>query len=130
MVAVASLDAGSANGRPTGDEKAAAINPQARIIGATAVRYCASSDRDRATGSLRDEDDEMVIALFEYRLSADIDKAEWEQTFARMVALASEAPGCISIDGYAAPDGGDLAVVRFESEEALRAWKNHPEHVL
>jgi heme-degrading monooxygenase HmoA len=72
----------------------------------------------------------MVIALFEYRLSADIDMAEWEQTFARMVALASEMPGCISIDGYAAPDGVDLAVVRFESEEALRAWKNHPEHVL
>jgi heme-degrading monooxygenase HmoA len=72
----------------------------------------------------------MVIALFEYRLSADIDKAEWERTFARMVALASEAPGCISIDGYSAPDGADLAVVRFVSEEALRAWKNHPEHVL
>jgi heme-degrading monooxygenase HmoA len=72
----------------------------------------------------------MVIALFEYRLRADIDKAEWEQTFARMVALASEAPGCISIDGYAAPDGVELAVVRFESDAALRAWKNHPEHVL
>ena len=56
------------------------------------------------------KDDEMVIALFEYRLRADIDVAEWEQTFGRMVALASEAPGCISIDGYASPDGVDLAV--------------------
>jgi heme-degrading monooxygenase HmoA len=72
----------------------------------------------------------MVIALFEYRLRADIDVAEWDQTFARMVALASEMPGCISIDGYASPDGVDLAVVRFESEETLQAWKNHPEHVL
>jgi hypothetical protein len=39
----------------------------------------------------------MVIALFEYRLRADIDMAEWEQTFARMAALASEMPGCLSI---------------------------------
>jgi heme-degrading monooxygenase HmoA len=72
----------------------------------------------------------MVIALFEYRLGADVDVAEWERTFARMVALASEHPGCISIDGYTGPDGVDLAVVRFESEEALSAWKNHPEHLL
>ena len=72
----------------------------------------------------------MVIALFEYRLRADLDTAEWEQTFGRMVALASEMPGVISIDGYASEDGVSLAVVRFESEEALRAWKNHPEHVL
>jgi heme-degrading monooxygenase HmoA len=72
----------------------------------------------------------MVVALFEYRLRADVDTAEWEQTFTRMVALASEAPGCISIDGYASPDGVDLAVARFESEEALEAWKNHPEHLV
>jgi heme-degrading monooxygenase HmoA len=71
----------------------------------------------------------MVIALFEHRLRADIDVAEWDQTFERMVALASEMPGLISIDGYASPDGMRLAVVRWESEEALQAWKNHPEHV-
>src|SRR5689334_177830 len=71
----------------------------------------------------------MVIAMFEHRLRADIDMAEWEATFARMVELASGMPGLISIDGYAAPDGMRLAVVRFESDEALQAWKNHPEHV-
>jgi heme-degrading monooxygenase HmoA len=71
----------------------------------------------------------MVIALFEFRLRADIDVAEWEQTFERMVALASEMPGLISIDAYASPDGTRLAVVRFESDEALLAWKNHPEHL-
>jgi heme-degrading monooxygenase HmoA len=71
----------------------------------------------------------MVIAMFEHRLRADIDVAEWEETFARMVALASEMPGLISIDGYESPDGMRLAVVRFESDEALQAWKNHPEHL-
>ena len=72
----------------------------------------------------------MVIALFEYRLRPDIDVAEWEHTFGRMVALASEMPGIVSIDGYTSPDGVSLAVVRFESEEALSSWKDHPEHVL
>jgi len=71
----------------------------------------------------------MVIALFEFRLRGDIDIAEWEQTFERMVALASEMPGLISIDGFASPDGTRLAVVRFESDEALQAWKNDPEHL-
>jgi heme-degrading monooxygenase HmoA len=56
----------------------------------------------------------MVIALFEHRLRSDIDMAEWEQTFGRMVELASAMPGFISIDGYAGEGGVGLAVVRFE----------------
>ena len=71
----------------------------------------------------------MVIVLLEHRLRADIDKAEWEQAFTRMVGLASKMPGFISINGYAAADGSGLAVARFESEEAVQAWKTHPEHV-
>jgi heme-degrading monooxygenase HmoA len=71
----------------------------------------------------------VVIVLFEHRLRADIDKAEWEQTFGRMVGLASRMPGFISINGYAAADGSGLAVVHFESEEALQAWKTNAEHV-
>jgi heme-degrading monooxygenase HmoA len=72
----------------------------------------------------------MVIALFKFRLRPDIDMAEWEQTFVRMVGLASEMPGFVSIEPYAAEDGSGLAVVRFESDEALQAWKTQPEHVL
>jgi heme-degrading monooxygenase HmoA len=71
----------------------------------------------------------MVIVLFEQKLRADIDKAEFEQTLGRMVGLASKMPGFISIDGYTAADGGGLAVVRFESEESLKAWKFDPEHL-
>jgi heme-degrading monooxygenase HmoA len=70
----------------------------------------------------------MVIALFEHRLRSDIDTAEWEQAFGRMVSLASAMPGFGSINGYASQDGGGLAVVRFESEEAMQAWRAHPEH--
>lgn len=71
----------------------------------------------------------MMIVLFEHRLRADIDKAEYDRASERMAELASQMPGFISINGYAAEDGGVLAVVRFESEEALEAWRKHPEHV-
>jgi heme-degrading monooxygenase HmoA len=71
----------------------------------------------------------MVIVLFEHRLRADVDQDEWQQTFGRMVGLASEMPGFISINGYAAEDGGGLAVVRFESDEDVQAWKAHPDHM-
>ncbi len=30
---------------------------------------------------------------------------------------------------YAATDGHELLVVRFESHEALKAWREHPEHL-
>ena len=71
----------------------------------------------------------MVIILFEHRLRADIDQAEWEETFGRMVDLASQIPGFISIAGYAGSDGGGLAVVKFDSEESLQTWKTDPEHL-
>lgn len=71
----------------------------------------------------------MVIVLFEHRLRADIDNDEYQQTFGRMLELASQMPGFISIHPYTGQDGGMLAVVRFESEEAVQAWKSHPEHV-
>ena len=71
----------------------------------------------------------MVIVLFENRLQAGIDEAEYEQAFQRMLELASKMPGFISIQGYSAADGAELAVVRFESEETLEAWRNQPEHL-
>ncbi len=71
----------------------------------------------------------MVIVLFKAKLREDVDQAEHDRTFERMLELVSAMPGFISVDGYSASAGGDLAVVRFESEEALLAWRRHPEHV-
>jgi len=39
-------------------------------------------------------------------------------------------PGSLGADGYASPEGDSIGVVRFESLEALRAWREHPEHVV
>lgn len=47
---------------------------------------------------------------------------------ARMRALAESMPGFISFKTFNAEDGERVSIIEFESEEALRAWREHPEH--
>ena len=70
----------------------------------------------------------MVVVVFRIRLRPDLDVADYEATGERMAELASAMPGFAGMD-YAAVDGGELLVVRFESHETLAAWRNHPEHL-
>ena len=37
-------------------------------------------------------------------------------------------PGFISYNSYVSDDGEELTVARFDSPEALEAWRTHPEH--
>ena len=41
---------------------------------------------------------------------------------------ASTIPGYISHKGFFAEDGERVTIVEFESEEAQRVWRMHPEH--
>jgi len=70
----------------------------------------------------------MVVALFAFRLRPET-QHEFEETVGRMVQLVSSSPGFISMDLFRSEDGRTLAIPRFESEEALAKWRNHPEHV-
>jgi heme-degrading monooxygenase HmoA len=45
-----------------------------------------------------------------------------------MRALAEGMPGFISFKTFRAEDGERVSIIEFESEEALRAWREHPEH--
>jgi heme-degrading monooxygenase HmoA len=69
----------------------------------------------------------MVIVVFNIKLRADVPVAEYQEAGARMVELVSAMPGFLGMD-YASTDEGELLVARFESHEALRAWREHPEH--
>jgi len=71
----------------------------------------------------------MVVVVFRIVLRADLPVSEYEQAGARMVELVSGLPGFLGMD-YAATDGGELLIARFESHEALEAWRENPEHVL
>jgi len=69
----------------------------------------------------------MVIVVFSIKLRADIAVDEYEAAGARMVELVSAMPGFLGMD-YASSENGELIVARFESHEALKAWREHPEH--
>jgi heme-degrading monooxygenase HmoA len=71
----------------------------------------------------------MIVVLFKTQLRADIDADEYQRTAERMYGLASKMPGFVSFKDYTSEDGESVAVVRFESEATLEAWRTHPEHV-
>lgn len=46
----------------------------------------------------------------------------------QMHAILESLPGYISTLDFPGRDGSEVNLVRFESLEALEAWRNHPEH--
>jgi heme-degrading monooxygenase HmoA len=69
----------------------------------------------------------MVIAVFRSRLRSE-HASEFLELAARMRELAEAMPGFRSYRVYQADDGERCSVIEFESHEALRAWREHPEH--
>lgn len=69
----------------------------------------------------------MTVTLFWSHLRDDAqpDYGEWAT---RMEKLARAMPGFVSFKTFRAEDGERLSVIAFENEEALRAWREHPEH--
>jgi len=45
-----------------------------------------------------------------------------------MEQLARSMPGFVSLDDYTDASGKRVAIIEFESEQTLRAWREHPEH--
>jgi heme-degrading monooxygenase HmoA len=71
----------------------------------------------------------MVVVVFRSRLRADA-PADYPQLAERMLSLARAQPGFRSFKSFRAEDGERLSLIEFESEEAERAWRDHPEHRL
>jgi heme-degrading monooxygenase HmoA len=69
----------------------------------------------------------MVIVVFTITLRPDVPVAEYEEAGTRMAELVSTMSGFLGMD-YAATNGGELLVARFESHDALQAWRDHPDH--
>jgi len=69
----------------------------------------------------------MIVTVFRSRLRPGLQE-EYVALVDRMVELASGMPGYISHKGFFAEDGERCTIVEFESEEAQRAWRMHPEH--
>ncbi|WP_322844503.1 antibiotic biosynthesis monooxygenase [Pseudomonas sp. B33.4] len=48
----------------------------------------------------------------------------------RMAALVSEQPGFLGVESVRGADGVGITVSYWESEAAILAWRQHPEHRL
>ena len=70
----------------------------------------------------------MIVTVFRSRLSPGV-REEYLALVERMNELAANMPGYISHKGFFAEDGERVTIVEFESEETLRAWRMHPEHM-
>lgn len=70
----------------------------------------------------------MIVTVFRSRLNAE-SQDEYQQSAARMSELAKGIAGYVSHKGFTAADGERVTIVEFDSEEGLRAWATHPEHV-
>jgi heme-degrading monooxygenase HmoA len=71
----------------------------------------------------------MVVTIFRSRLREGIDLAALEALGMRMYELASSMPGFVSYKDFAAADGESVALVEFEDEASVLAWRKHAEHV-
>ncbi len=72
----------------------------------------------------------MVLVIIRTTLRPDVDLAMYEALNTRMFEIVSAMPGFISAKGYKSDDGDEISLIRFASAEALRAWREHPEHVV
>jgi heme-degrading monooxygenase HmoA len=72
----------------------------------------------------------MVIVLIRTKLHPEADRGVYEALNAQMFELVQTMPGFVGASGYASGEGEDIGIVRFTSLDALRAWREHPEHVV
>ncbi len=70
----------------------------------------------------------MIVVVFRSRLREEAQE-EYQQWAKRMSEIARTLPGYVSHKRFVADDGEAVTIVEFESEESLRGWSRHPDHV-
>jgi heme-degrading monooxygenase HmoA len=70
----------------------------------------------------------MVICLFGQRYREHADRREEARIGAELLEQLREIPGFIAYHLYTAADGEVLGVIRFETREALEAWRDDLTH--
>ena len=72
----------------------------------------------------------MVVTIFRLRMKPGVDVKEYTARVSDLLAQAQKTPGFVSIKSYASGDGEHLALVEFETEQALTWWRRHPDHLI
>jgi heme-degrading monooxygenase HmoA len=71
----------------------------------------------------------MIVVVFKNELREGAAGPEYEALAERMWEIVSKMPGFVGLDAFSSPEGNETAIITFESEAALAAWRNHPEHL-
>jgi heme-degrading monooxygenase HmoA len=74
------------------------------------------------------EDGAMILVVFRSRNRPDGDLEEYSRRSARLHELVAQHPGFISIESFETPDGEEVSLELFESDESVKAWRDNPEH--
>jgi heme-degrading monooxygenase HmoA len=68
-----------------------------------------------------------ILTVFRSRLRPE-SSGEYQETAARIEALARAMPGFVDFKAFEADDGERVSVITFATMKAHRAWRTHPEH--
>jgi heme-degrading monooxygenase HmoA len=74
------------------------------------------------------EDGSMILVVFRSRARPDGDLEEYAKRSKRMHELVQSHPGFISIENFETPDGEEVSLELFDSDESVAAWRANPEH--
>ena len=66
--------------------------------------------------------------VFRSRNRPDGDVEEYSRRSRRLHELVEQHPGFIAIESFDTPDGEQVSLELFESDESVRAWRDNPEH--
>jgi heme-degrading monooxygenase HmoA len=70
-----------------------------------------------------------VLVVGDLKLRQGASQDEYGRLGERMYGIVSKLPGFQSVKSFKADDGEEITIFRFASEQALEAWRTHPEHV-
>ncbi len=70
----------------------------------------------------------MIVAVLRTRLNLDAQE-EYKTWATRMSTLVKDIPGYVAHKGFTAEDGERVTIAEFSSDEGMRAWATHPDHV-
>ena len=70
----------------------------------------------------------MHVALFWGKVRPEWQNSEYAAIGARMFERAASMPGFVALHKFDVPDGRELAIAYFETEEQMTAWYHDPEH--
>ena len=70
----------------------------------------------------------MHVALFWAKVRSEWQNEAYASIGLKMFETAVSMPGFVALHKFDVPDGRELAIAYFESEEAMAAWYDHPDH--